>query len=140
MRLIVVFLSILASASAFAVNRIPSRVATRLQGQIPEEMMGPEQLEIKKIQEKWKEAKFMSQEEAEAKLDPEYLAAYNRYYEDWDKGIEKMTEIATYLDKQLNPPKVQKKSKKQKKRDKWAKVQAREAARAARLAGPKSTE
>ena len=86
--------------------------------------------EITAIKDKWKAAKLMSREDAEANLEPEYLEAYNRYYEDWNKDIELMTEICTYLDKQLNPPKVPKKSKNQVKRDKWAKVQARAAARA----------
>ena len=42
----------------------------------------------------------------------------------------KMTEIATLLQKAIEPPKVEKKTEGQKRRDKWAKIQAREAARA----------
>lgn len=110
---------------------MPTRFGTALQGQIPIEDMSPEQLEVNTIKNKWREAKMMTKEEAEANLEPEYLEAYNRYYEDWDKDIEKMTEIAEFLQGVLIPPQVPKKSKKQKKRDAFAKKQAREAARAA---------
>ena len=98
---------------------------------LPEEEMAPDQLEIKKISDKWAEVRHLSREEAESQLDGEWLEAYNRFFNKYDEDMEKMTQILEIVQKQIEPPKVQKKSKGQKKRDKWAKVQAREAARAA---------
>jgi hypothetical protein len=64
-------------------------------------------------------------------LEPEWKEAYNRFFEKYDSDMQKMTDIATKLEKMIEPPKVEKKTKGQRKRDAWAKVQAREAARAA---------
>lgn len=93
--------------------------------------MSADQLEIKKITDKWTEARHLSKEEAAAELDGEWLEAYNRFYNKYDEDMTKMTEIATMLQKAIEPPKVEKKSMGQKRRDKWALIQAREAARAA---------
>lgn len=92
--------------------------------------MTADQLEIKKIAEKWTDIRLLSRDEAKAQLDGEWLEAYNRFYEKYDKDMDYMQEIADKLQTMIEPPKVQKKSKGQKKRDAWAKVQAREAARA----------
>ena len=92
--------------------------------------MSADQLEIKKISEKWSEVRHLSKEEAEAQLDSEWMEAYNRFFTKYDEDMTKMEDIAKILKKAIEPPKVAKKSKGQKKRDKWAKVQAREAARA----------
>ena len=93
--------------------------------------LSEEQQEIKKIQEKWNEVKFMDADQA-ASLEPEWKEAYDRFYEKYDSDMVKMTEIAEKLEKMIEPPKVEKKTKGQRKRDAWAKVQAREAARAAK--------
>lgn len=94
--------------------------------------MSENQLEIKKITDKWTEVRHLSKEEAESQLEGEWLEAYNRFYTKYDDDMTRMTEIATMLQKQIEPPKVQKKSEGQKRRDKWALIQAREAARAAK--------
>jgi len=97
---------------------------TQLAGSLAEEDMTADQLEIKKIVAKWKEVKFMSREDAEANLDEEWLAAYNRFYEDYHKDMELMKETATAMYKQVMPEKVIKKTKGQRKRDAYAKKQA----------------
>ena len=93
--------------------------------------MSADQLEIKKITDKWTEVRHLSKEEAESQLEGDWLEAYNRFYQKYDDDMERMTEIANMLQKSIEPPKVAAKSKGQKKRDKWALVQARAAARAA---------
>lgn len=112
-------------------NTLGSRSHTALSAWISEAEMTPDQLEIKKITDKWTEVRHLSREEAEAQLEGEWLEAYNRFYTKYDEDMEKMTEISKMMQKAIEPPKVAKKSKGQKKRDKWAKIQAREAARAA---------
>jgi hypothetical protein len=107
-----------------------ARFNTALRPLIPETDMTAEQLEIKKISDKWAEVRFLTREEAEATLDAEWLEAYNRYFKKYDDDMTRMQEIAQQVIKSIEPPKVQKMSLGQKKRDKWAKVQAREAARA----------
>mmetsp|Transcript_1242 Transcript_1242/g.1502 ORF Transcript_1242/g.1502 Transcript_1242/m.1502 type:complete len:104 (+) Transcript_1242:3-314(+) len=96
-----------------------------------EEDLSADQLEIKKISEKWGEVRKLSREEAEKTLDGEWLEAYNRFYEKYEDDMTRMEEIATKLEKMITPPKVEKKSKNQKKRDAYARKVAREAARAA---------
>lgn len=107
-----------------------TRTSTALAGMLPEEEMTPDQLEIKKISEKWADVRHLSREDAEAQLDAEWLEAYNRFYDKYGQDMQKMDDILTIVKKQIEPERVQKKSKGQKKRDKWAKVQARETARA----------
>jgi hypothetical protein len=92
--------------------------------------MSANQLEIKKIQDKWGQIRLMDKSQT-ASLEPEWKEAYNRFFEKYDSDMQKMTDIATKLEKMIEPPKVEKKTKGQRKRDAWAKVQAREAARAA---------
>ena len=102
---------------------------TALSALIPEAEMSANQLEIKKICDIWNEARHLSREEAEAKLEGDWKEAYNRFYTKYDEDMTKMLEITTILQKALDPPQIQKKSKSQKKRDKWAIVQARQAGR-----------
>jgi hypothetical protein len=97
---------------------------------IPESEMSANQLEIKKIQDKWGQVRLMDKSQI-ASIEPEWKEAYNRFFEKYDSDMQKMTDIATKLEKMIEPPKVEKKTKGQRKRDAWAKVQARAAARAA---------
>ena len=92
--------------------------------------MSENQLEILKIQKKWSEVRHLSKEEAAAQLEGDWLEAHTRFFDKFDEDMTKMTEIATLLQKAIEPPKVEKKTEGQKRRDKWAKIQAREAARA----------
>lgn len=92
--------------------------------------MTDDQLKVLEIQETWSEIRHLDRDEAQNKLEGEWLEAYNRFYQKYDEDMVKMEEIAQKLQKFIEPPKIQKKTKGQKKRDKWAKVQAREAARA----------
>jgi hypothetical protein len=110
-----------------------TRMTTSLSIWIPEEDMTANQLEIKRISDKWSEVRLMSSEDA-ASLEPEWKEAYDRYYEKYHKDMKYMMEITNKVQALIEPPKVQKKTKGQKKRDKWAIVQAREAARAAAAA------
>lgn len=96
--------------------------------------MTANQLEIKKISDKWAEVRHLSREEAEKTLEGDWLEAYNRFYERYEEDMEKMTDLAEKMEKLIMPPKVQKKTKGQRKRDKWAKIQEREKARAAAAA------
>jgi hypothetical protein len=92
--------------------------------------MTADQLKIKEISAKWNEVRLMSKEEA-AGLDGEWKEAHERFFEKYDTNMESMEEIATKLQKMIEPPKVEKKTKGQRKRDKWAIIQEREAFRAA---------
>ena len=98
----------------------------------------PEMKEVYAISEKWAKVRHLSREEAESTLEPEWLEAYNRFYQKYDDDMVKMTELAERVAKIIEPPKVQKKTEGQKKRDAWAKKQAREEARAAALAEAKA--
>jgi hypothetical protein len=93
--------------------------------------MSPQQLEIKAIQDKWGEIRLLSREEAEKTLEGEWLEAYNRFFEKYDDDMTRMLEIADKVQKQIEPPKAQKKTKGQQKRDRFAVKMAREAVRAA---------
>lgn len=86
--------------------------------------MSSDQLEIKKIVDKWNEIRHMDKEEA-ASLDGEWKEAYDRFHEKYDKDMERMKEIVKAVKKQIEPPKIGKKTKGQKKRDAFAKKVAR---------------
>ena len=92
---------------------------------IPEDEMSPDQLEIKNIQKKWSEIRHMDREAAQNELDGEWLEAYNRFYEKYDEDMTKMEDIIKKLEKQIEPPRVEKKSKGQKRRDAYARKMAR---------------
>jgi len=87
--------------------------------------MSESQVEIKGIQAKWNEIRLLTREEATAQLDGEWLEAYNRFYELYDSDMEKMEEIVTKLEKQIEPNQLAKKTKGQRKRDQYAKKLAR---------------
>lgn len=90
--------------------------------------MSSDQLEIKKIQDKWNEIRHLDREEAQKTLEGEWLEAYNNFYEKYDDDMTRMTEIAEKVQKMIEPPKVEKKTKGQKRRDAYARKLAREAA------------
>lgn len=122
--------ALLVGASSFAVvPQATPRSHTALLALMPEDEMSENQLEIKKIQDKWSEVRHLTKEEAEGQLEGDWLEAYNRFYTKYDDDMERMTEIAAMVQKSIEPPKVEKKTQGQKRRDKWALIQAREAAR-----------
>ena len=90
--------------------------------------MSSDQLEIRKIQDKWNEIRHLDREEAQKTLEGEWLEAYNNFYEKYDDDMTRMTEIAEKVQKMIEPPKVEKKTKGQKRRDAYARKLAREAA------------
>lgn len=110
-----------------------SRTPTALSGLLSKEEMDTDQLEIVKITERWNEVRLLSKEEA-AKLEPEWKEAHQRFYEKYDRDMAMMEEIATKIQKMIEPPKVQAKTKGQRRRDAWAKKQASAAARAVNAA------
>lgn len=125
------FSSLLVGVASFGVAPRHARHQTAARAMIEEADMSTDQLEIKKISDKWGEVRMMDKEEA-AKLEPEWKEAYDRFHEKYDSDMEKMLNIAERVKTMIEPPKVEKKTQGQRKRDAWAKVQAREAARAAK--------
>lgn len=91
--------------------------------------MSVDQLEIKKIASKWADYRHLSVDEIE---EPDWKEAHTRYFEKYGTDMVKLEDIATRLQKMIEPPRAEKKTKGQRKRDIYAKVQAREAARAAK--------
>ena len=87
--------------------------------------MSDAQVEIKGIQSKWSEIRHLSREEAKEQLDGEWLEAHTRFYDQYDSDMERMEEIVTKLEKQIEPPRVEKKTKGQKRRDALARKLAR---------------
>jgi len=87
---------------------------------IPEEEMSDAQKEILSIQEKWSEIRHLTREEAKEQLDGEWLEAHTRFYDQYDSDMERMEEIVTKLEKQIEQPRVQPKTKGQKRRDAYA--------------------
>ena len=104
-----------------------TRRSTALFGMLPESEMTTEQKEIKDIVDKWSEVRMMSKEEA-AKLEPEWKEAYDNFHDKYESDMVKMQEIATNLERMIEPPKVDKKTKGQKKRDAVVRKQERIAA------------
>mmetsp|Transcript_15978 Transcript_15978/g.32752 ORF Transcript_15978/g.32752 Transcript_15978/m.32752 type:complete len:130 (+) Transcript_15978:136-525(+) len=104
---------------------------TRQQGSAPlfaaiaEEDMSDAQKEIKGIQAKWTEIRHLSREEAKEQLDGDWLEAHTRFFDQYDSDMERMEEIVTKLEKQIEPPRVEKKTKGQKRRDAYARKLAR---------------
>jgi hypothetical protein len=103
-------------------------VDTALKAFVPVEDMTADQLKIKDMVDKWRVVRLMDRAQAEAELDEEWMAAYNKYHENYSKHIELMMEIKEKVAVMIEPPKIEKKGKKQRKRDIFAKKQAREAA------------
>jgi hypothetical protein len=104
-----------------------------LKAAVPDEDMTADQKEIKAIQEKWSKVRLMSKEET-VDLEPEWKEAYDRFYEKYHSDMEYMLEIKEKVQKQIEPPRIQKKTKGQRKRDAYAIVRAREEVRAAAAA------
>merc|ERR1712085_188214 len=92
---------------------------------IPEADRSDTQQEIKGIQSKWGEVRRMSREEAKEQLDGEWLEAHTRFFDLYDGDMERMEEIVSKLEKQIEPPRVEKKTKGQKRRDAYARKLAR---------------
>jgi hypothetical protein len=124
MLLLVVATGVVAPRTASA-----SRAPTALAGKIAEADLSKDQLEIKKISDKWNTVRLWTREEAE-KLEPEWKEAYDRFHEKYEADMKNMVEVAARVKTMIEPPQVQKKTKGQRKRDKWAIVQSRAAARA----------
>lgn len=110
-------------------------------GELPEDLMDDSDFQIREIQKKWNEIRHWDREEAEEKLkdEPEWLAAYNRFYAKYEYDRIRLQEIADVLyeeeEKLSRFPK--KKSKKQKRRDRWAKILEERAAEEAHKNRPK---
>jgi alpha-D-ribose 1-methylphosphonate 5-phosphate C-P lyase len=105
--------------------------STAIFARIPEADQTADQTEIYSIGVKWNKVRHMTREEAD-KLEPEWLEAYNRYFAKYEEDMTKMTEIATKIQKMIEPPQLQPKTDGQRRRDKYAGILAREAARANR--------
>mmetsp|Transcript_2990 Transcript_2990/g.7163 ORF Transcript_2990/g.7163 Transcript_2990/m.7163 type:complete len:130 (+) Transcript_2990:169-558(+) len=117
--------TLLVGAQSFApVARGPASSA--LAGALPEDQLSEAQKEIKGIQAKWTEVRHLSREEAEEQLDGEWLEAHTRFYDQYDSDMDRMIEIVTKLEKQIEPNRVEKKTKGQKRRDAYARKLARD--------------
>jgi hypothetical protein len=81
--------------------------------------------EIRQIQEKWSEIRLYDRATAEAKLEGEWLEAYNNFFQQYDDDMKKMEEIVEKLKGYIDPPRIQKKTKGQKRRDAYARKTAR---------------
>merc|ERR1711862_1088271 len=81
--------------------------------------------------QRWKEIRFLSDEEAEATLSSEELEGYKAHHQRVKDDIEKAIELAKMMCDAIESTGVKPKTKGQKRRDKWARVQEREAAKAA---------
>jgi hypothetical protein len=103
-------------------------VNTALKALVPVEDMTADQLKIKDMVDKWRVVRLMDRAHAEAELDEEWMTAYNKYHENYNKHMELMKEIKEKVAVMIEPPKIEKKGKKQRKRDIFAKKQARDAA------------
>mmetsp|Transcript_12942 Transcript_12942/g.24265 ORF Transcript_12942/g.24265 Transcript_12942/m.24265 type:complete len:132 (-) Transcript_12942:865-1260(-) len=118
--------TLLVGAESFAVAPVSQgRLSSALFAKLPDDQLSADDKEIKSIQEKWSEIRHYDREEAESKLDGEWLEAYNRFYELYDEDMTKMEQIVKSLESYVDPPKVQKKSKGQKRRDAYARKLAR---------------
>merc|ERR1712174_39954 len=81
--------------------------------------------------QRWKEIRFLSDEEAEATMAGEELEGYKAHHQRVKDDIEKAIELAKMMCDAIESTGVKPKTKGQKRRDKWASVQEREAAKAA---------
>eukprot|EP00536_Pseudo-nitzschia_multiseries_P007687 jgi/Psemu1/305140/fgenesh1_kg.183_\ len=116
--------TLLVGAHSFApVARAPASSA--LAGAIPEDQMTESQKEIRDIQTKWTEVRHLTREQAKEQLEGEWLEAHTRYFDQYDSDMERMNEIIQNLEKQIEPPRVLKKTKGQKRRDAFARKLAR---------------
>jgi hypothetical protein len=120
--------------SILGVNtNVNSRFNTRLHPKMAEEEMSATQLEINDISNKWASIRHLSREEVEAaNLEPEWLAAYNKFHTEYDEDLARMMEVAERLQKVIERPQIQKKTLGQKRRDRWEVESKRVAARASK--------
>mmetsp|Transcript_7992 Transcript_7992/g.17194 ORF Transcript_7992/g.17194 Transcript_7992/m.17194 type:complete len:124 (-) Transcript_7992:132-503(-) len=115
--------TLLVGAQSFAPVARPA-ASSALAAALPEEQLSESQKEIKGIQEKWNEVRHLSREEATAQLEGEWLEAHGRFYDQYDDDMERMIEIVTKLEKQIEQPRIQKKTKGQRRRDAFARKSA----------------
>ena len=99
--------------------------STALFGAIPDSDLSADAKEIRQIQEKWSEIRHYDRATADAKLEGEWLEAYNNFHEQYDDDMKRMEEIMENLKSYIDPPRVQKKTKGQKRRDALARKLAR---------------
>lgn len=100
------------------------RPTVALSAAIPDEDMSADAKKIREIQEKWNEIRLYDRATAEAKLEGEWLEAYNKFFQQYGDDMQRMEEIVENLKSYLEPVRVQKKSKGQKRRDKLARKMA----------------
>lgn len=104
--------------------------STSLYGLTPEGEMSPDQLRYVEIMNMWNSIRHKSREEIEASdLEIEWKEAHARFYDKYDRDMERIEKIREYLTTALVTPGVSRKSKGQRKREQWAKVQAWESGR-----------
>jgi hypothetical protein len=116
--------TLLVGAHSFApATRGP--VSTSLSAALPEDQLSESQKEIKAVQNKWTEIRHLTREEAKEQLEGEWLEAHTRFFDQYDSDMERMEEIINKLEKQIEQPRIQKKTKGQKRRDAFARKMAR---------------
>jgi 5-bromo-4-chloroindolyl phosphate hydrolysis protein len=97
-----------------------------LNGLVQKEEMTEELIKIEEYRTNWNRIRHLTPEEI--KDEPqEYQDAHKRFYDRVDSDMVRMMEIATKLEKLLEPSQPPKKTKGQRKRDKWAREQAYQA-------------
>jgi hypothetical protein len=80
----------------------------------------PEDKQIREIQAKWSEVRLYDRATAEAKLEGEWLEAYNNFFKVYHDDMERMEEIVKKLEPYWSPTRIQKKTNGQKRRDRLA--------------------
>jgi hypothetical protein len=118
----IVVVSYFSTVPVARVQQYPQTSA--LAAALPDEELSPEGRKIREIQAKWSEIRLYDRATADAKLEGEWLEAYNRYYQQYHDDMKRMEEIVQNLKSYWEPPRVQKKSKGQKRRDALARKMA----------------
>ena len=96
--------------------------------------MSATQLEIKEIADKWVSIRHLSREEVvAANVEPEWIAAYDKFHTEYDQDMARMLEVIERIQKAVERPQIQKKTLGQKRRDRWAIQSERIAIREANL-------
>jgi hypothetical protein len=102
-------------------TNVNARFSTRVHQQMPEEMLSSTQVEIRAISDKWASIRHLSREElVESNIEPEWLAAYDKFHTEYTADMERMNEICERLQKTIGQPKIAKKTLGQRRRDAWA--------------------
>ncbi|KAG7364979.1 hypothetical protein IV203_038182 [Nitzschia inconspicua] len=120
MKTILLLSTLIVAAHSFAPTALVKRPTVALSAAIPDEDLSPEDKQIREIQAKWSEIRLYDRATAEAKLEGEWLEAYNNFYKQYNDDMERMEEIVQNLKGYWDPPRIQKKSKGQKRRDRLA--------------------